>query len=76
MAGAPVNVRARTAPPAPCALPHHQPGRAVQFTEWDNEAGVMATVTGLVVQHANRTITIRTDNGDKFTSCGHVAAAS
>ena len=73
----PVDVRARTARPGPCARPHHQPGQRVQFQRWDREAAAMVTITGTVERHADRALTIRTDDhGVIWTSCGHVIGAA
>ena len=73
--------RALTAPStgrhAPCALPHHHPGRRVQFQRWDREAAAMVTITGTVERHVDRALTIRTDDhGTVWTSCGHVIGAA
>jgi hypothetical protein len=62
--------------PAPCGLPRHAPGRRVQFTQWDKARGAMETITGKVITHVDRTVTVQTDDGREiWTSCGHVVAA-
>lgn len=61
--------------PAPCALPHHEPASLVAFHQWDNDLGRMRAYTGTVVAHADRRITIATDQpyGTVVeTECGHV----
>lgn len=68
MTGRPLNF---VAPPLePCTLVRHEPGRHVQWVEG------LTRFTGVVVQHRDRQLLIRRDDGggDVWTSCGHVAA--
>jgi hypothetical protein len=65
-------------PPAPCALPHHEPDSRVAFHQWDNQLGQMRHYTGTVLAHADRRIKISTDAPYRTvveTECGHVAKA-
>ncbi|OCB49434.1 hypothetical protein A5721_33465 [Mycobacterium vulneris] len=66
---------ARTTSLPTCPLPFHHARRRVQFHRWDNELAAMVTVTGVVVDHWDRQLRIRTDDGaEVVTSCGHVIA--
>lgn len=61
---------------APCGLDRHHLGRRVMFQQWDTEHGQFVTHTGVVLAHADRTVTIQLDGGGEvWTSCGHVTAA-
>lgn len=70
--------RAPTTPapaPQPCGLPYHEPKQRVRFQRWDNDGRRFVTITGTVLEHRDRTLNIRTADGDVWTSCGHVVAA-
>ena len=61
----------------PCQLPYHRPGSRVQWQRWSTDQGRFVWLTGTVLAHENRTLTIAADVGvEVSTSCGHVVGVT
>ena len=60
-----------------CGLEHHRPGRRVKWNRFSWESNQSVIVTGTVVSHERRVLTVRCEPDGRIlqTSCGCAAPA-
>ena len=68
----------RPMPPHPeCGLAHHRPGHRVKWNRFSWDKGTSVIVTGTVINHERRVLTVRCEPDGRIlqTSCGCAAPA-